>query len=66
MKPISLSSKIWFGLASGLAALALAVAGVLSSPAATAYADDPTPTPRPGQLARDDRLRTGTSASRTG
>ena len=57
MKPISLSSKIWFSLASGLAALALAVAGVLTAPAATAYADDPTPTPRPGQQARDDRLK---------
>src|SRR5574341_1353521 len=57
MKPISLSSKILFGLASGLAALALAAAGVLTAPAGTADADAPTPTPRPGQQARDDRLK---------
>lgn len=56
MKPFNFGTRFVRRVFGAVAALAM-LAGFVLAPTSTAYADDPTPTPRPGQQERDERLK---------
>jgi uncharacterized phage infection (PIP) family protein YhgE len=57
MIPFRFRRKLIASLAGGLFVLGLALVGAAFAPATPAFAQEATPTPRPGQAERDERLK---------